>query len=156
MLIDSNTCRSDSITQQHHHSLNYLLNQADIQFDQNGPTLPLHNHKNVRQLVLKPHDPKSLELFKRAGVPESRRARPVVTMLEDHMLIGEPEIRGITERMGAKKTYFWYHDFQRVEGWEEFVANAARPRPGESESVTEDTILLMNAGAHVCDVSFDV
>jgi len=35
-----------------------------------------------------------------------------------------------------------------VEGWEEFLANAAQPREGEENSVTEDTVFLMNAGAH--------
>lgn len=131
------------------HSLGYLLNQGDIQFDARQPHLPMHDHKNVHQLTLKPNVPKTLELLKRSGVPASRLSRPVVTMLEDHMLIGEPEIRAITERLGASKTYYWYHDFQRVEGWEEFVKNAAEPREGEADTVTEDTVLMMNAGAHV-------
>ncbi|KAF5379998.1 hypothetical protein D9615_006258 [Tricholomella constricta] len=138
----------DSITQQHHHALGYLLNQAGLDFDRNPPHLPMHDHKNVKQALLKPQDPLTRKVLARAGVPESRLERPVVTMLEEHMLIGQRDIRAITERLGASKTYHWYHDFQRVPGWEEYVAEAARPRPGEEDSVTEDTILLMNAGAH--------
>jgi hypothetical protein len=130
------------------HSLGYLLQQGDIEFDANQPHLLLHDHENVEQLTLKPNTPKTLELLERAGVPASRLSRPVVTMLEDHMLIGESEIRVITERLGVKK-YTWYTHFRRVEGWEEFVKNAAEPREGEADSVTEDTIMLMNAGAHV-------
>ncbi|KAG5653471.1 hypothetical protein H0H81_000240 [Sphagnurus paluster] len=138
----------DSITQQHYHALGYLLNQAGLDFDRNLPHLPMHDHKNVRQLLLKPKDPLTRKVLTRAGVPESRLQRPVVTMLEDHMLIGQRDIRAITEKLGASKSYYWYHDHQRVPGWEEYLAEAAKPRPGEEESVTEDTIFLMNAGAH--------
>lgn len=135
------------------HSLGYLLNQGDIEFDSDLPHLPLHDHKNVHQLTLKPDIPKTLDLLKRSGVPASRLARPVVTMLEEHMLIHEPAIRAITERLGASKSYFWYHDFQRVDGWEDFVKNAAAPREGEEGTVNKDTVLMMNAGAHVSDLT---
>jgi len=108
----------------------------------------MHDHKNVRQALLKPNDPLTRKVMAIAGVPESRLQRPVVTMLEEHMLIGQRDIRAITERLGASKDYYWYHDFQRVPGWEDYVAAAAKPRAGEEDSVTEDTILLMNAGAH--------
>ncbi|KAG5716291.1 hypothetical protein E4T56_gene10626 [Termitomyces sp. T112] len=138
----------DSITQQHNHALGYLLNQANLDFDRNSPHLPMYDHKNVRQLLLKPHDPLTRKVLERAGVPESRLERPVVTMLEEHMLIGQRDIRAITERLGASKDYHWYHDFQRVPGWEKYVADAAKPRPEEEGTVTEDSILLMNAGAH--------
>lgn len=109
----------------------------------------MYNHKNVHQAVLKPDDPKSRLVMERGNIPASRMRRPVITMLEEHMLIDERDIRGITERLGASPSYHWYHDFQRVDGWEEFVANASRPREGEGEFVTEDTVMLMNAGAHV-------
>lgn len=80
-------------------------------------------------------------------------------MLEDHMLIGEYDIRQITGKLGAPKEYAWDHDFQRVEGWEEYLRNASRLLEGEESTVTEDTILVMNAGAHVrtsVQVSIDV
>lgn len=109
----------------------------------------MYNHKNVHHAVLKPDDPKSRLVMERANIPASRMKRPLFTMLEEHMLIDERDIRGITERLGASPSYHWYHDFQRVDKWEEFVANASRPREGEEDIVTEDTILLMNAGAHV-------
>lgn len=138
----------DSITQQHHHALGYLLGQSDFRFDIDSPELPMYNHKNVHHAVLKPDDPKSRLVMERANIPASRMKRPLFTMLEEHMLIDERDIRGITERLGASPSYHWYHDFQRVDKWEEFVANASRPREGEEDIVTEDTILLMNAGAH--------
>ncbi|EDR10823.1 uncharacterized protein LACBIDRAFT_293315 [Laccaria bicolor S238N-H82] len=138
----------DSITQQHFHILGYSMRMADIQFDVDPPYLALYNHKNVHQHVLRPGAPSTKRILERAGVPESRLRRPVITMLEDHMLIGEADIRTITERLGAPKVYTWYHDFQRVEDWETFVKNSSTPRRGEEETVTEDTVLVMNAGAH--------
>jgi len=137
----------DSITQQYHHALDYLLGQSDFRFDVDSPELPMYNHKNVHQAVLKPDHPMSLLVMERGNIPASRMKRPLFTLLEEHMLIDERDIRGITEQLGASPTYYWYHEFQRVDGWEEFVANASRPRDGE-EAVTEDTILFMNAGAH--------
>lgn len=110
----------------------------------------MYDHKNVQQLLLKPHDPLTRKVLERAGVPESRLERPVVTMLEEHMLIGQRDIRAITEPLGASKDYYWYHNFQRVPGWEKYVADAVEPRPEEEGTVTEDSILVMNAGAHVC------
>jgi hypothetical protein len=142
------TASSDSISQQHFHSLGYSLRMADIEFDVDPPYLAKYNHKNVHQHVLKPGAQSTKRILKRAGVPESRLKRPVITMLEDHMLIHEEDIRTITERLGAPKVYTWYHDFQRVEDWETFVKNASTPRRGEEETVTEDTVLVMNAGAH--------
>ncbi|KIJ92261.1 hypothetical protein K443DRAFT_440431 [Laccaria amethystina LaAM-08-1] len=98
--------------------------------------------------VLRPNDPTTLRLLARAGVPESRLLRPIITMVEDHMLIHEQDIRAITEQLGASPDYYWYHDFKRVEGWETFLEDAARPREGEEGTVTEDTVLVMNGGAH--------
>ena len=65
------------------------------------------------------------------------------------MLIHEKDIRAITEQLGASPDHYWYHDFKRVDGWEQFIADAARPREGEEATVTENAILVMNAGAHV-------
>ncbi|KAF8878756.1 hypothetical protein BD779DRAFT_1676738 [Infundibulicybe gibba] len=138
----------DSITQQHEHSIGYLLRQAGLEFDTDPPHLPLHTHKNVHQLVLKPSSPLTQRLQARAGVPASRLRWPLVTLLEEHMLIHEPDIRRITERLGGSKDHFWYHDFQRVEDWPAYIRNASAPREGEEDTVTEDTILLLNAGAH--------
>ena len=144
----------DSITQQYHHSLDYLLGQSDFRFDVDSPELPMHNHKNVHQAVLKPDHPMSRLVMERGNIPASRMKRPLFTLLEEHMLIDERDIRRITEQLGASPTYYWYHEFQRVDGWEEFVANASRPRDGEEDVVTEDTILFMNAGAHVRSIFY--
>jgi hypothetical protein len=86
-------------------------------------------------------------LQERAGVPDSRMERPFFTLLEDHMLLGEPDIRTITK---AKPDYYWYHRFRRVEGWEDHLEWLATPREDEKDSVTEDTLVMLNAGAHVC------
>jgi hypothetical protein len=140
---------ADSITQQHYLTLNFALNHANITFDVNLPSLPRFDHKNVNQHTLKKDNPTARRLLERAGVPESRLDYPVMTMLQDDMLIHEKDIRAITGRLGANRGYNWTMDIQQVEGWENFVRNASRPRPGEDDTVTDDTILLMNTGAHV-------
>ena len=99
--------------------------------------------------ALRRNDPTTLRLPARAGVPEPRLLRPIITMVEDHMLIHEQDIRMITEPLGATPDNYWYHDFKRVDGWEKFIEDAARPREGEEGTVTEDTVLVMNGGAHV-------
>ena len=99
--------------------------------------------------ALRRNDPTTLRLLARAGVPESRLLRPILTMVEDHMLIHEQDIRAITEQLGASPDHYWYHDFKRVDGWEKFIEDAARPREGEEATVIEDTVLVMNGGAHV-------
>lgn len=85
-------------------------------------------------------------LQERAGVPDSRMERPFFTLLEDHMGLGEADIRTITN---VNSDYEWPHKFRRVEGWEDHIKWLATPREGEQDSVTEDTLVLMNAGAHV-------
>ncbi|KAF8987563.1 hypothetical protein BDQ17DRAFT_1374939 [Cyathus striatus] len=96
----------------------------------------------------KQHPPRT-RLIARAGVPASRLQRPIFTFLEEHMLIGEPEIREITAMYGAsKEDYPWYHDFQRVEGWEDFVRDAVAWREDERGYVTEDSVVVLNTGAH--------
>jgi hypothetical protein len=84
----------------------------------------------------------------RAGVPDSRLQRPIYTKIDNHILVGEKEVREWTVPLGAKKDFPWYDIFEYFEGWEDFVRDAARDR-GE-EHVTEDTILVLNTGAHVC------
>ena len=60
-----------------------------------------------------------------------------------------PARAGVAEPLGATPDNYWYHDFKRVDGWENFIEDAARPREGEEGTVTEDTVLVMNGGAHV-------
>ena len=129
--------------------MGYSLRAADIRFDHNPSHLPLHSHKGVHMHALRRNDPTSLRLLARASVPESKLLRPIITMVEDRMLIHEKDIRAITEQLGASPDHYWYHDFKRVNGWEQFIEDAARPREGEEATITEDTVLVMNAGAHV-------
>lgn len=109
----------------------------------------MFDHKNVEQHTLTKGAPSTDYLLDKAGVPVSRLDRPILTFLQDHMLIGQREIREIAAQLGAPEEYPWYHDFQRVKGWEEFVREASLTRKGEENTVTEDTVLLLNGGAHV-------
>lgn len=87
-------------------------------------------------------------LQERAGVPDSRLQRPIYTKFDNHILIGEKEVREFTIPLGAKENFPWYDIFEYFEGWESFVRDAATPREGE-KGVSEDTILVLNTGAHV-------
>jgi hypothetical protein len=138
----------DSITRQHYHSIMRLLAYAGIVYDSDPAHLPLYDHKNVNQHTLSLQAPSTETLITLAGVPRSRLLRPIVTYLEDHLLIGQADIREITYKFGAEEGYHWWYDYQRVEDWEKFVQEASRPRYGEAESVTEDTVVLLNTGPH--------
>jgi hypothetical protein len=70
-------------------------------------------------------------------------------MVKDHMLVHKQDIREITKQLGMSPDYYWYHDFKRVEGWEQFLEDAARLREGKEGTVMEDMVLVMNGGAHV-------
>ncbi|GAV99304.1 protein [Lentinula edodes] len=100
---------------------------------------------NVEQFVLSKTSAMTKILQEKSGVPKSRMERPFFTLLEDHMGLGESDIRAITN---AKPNYKWYHKFRRVEGWEDHLKWLAVPREGEEETVTEDTLVILNAGAH--------
>ncbi|KAG2011264.1 hypothetical protein CC2G_011405 [Coprinopsis cinerea AmutBmut pab1-1] len=138
----------DSISAAHEHGFGSLLGNSGIRFMSEVEHLPFSGRPHLRQHILRPGEPMTLKLQRRAGVPDSRLRYPVFTIIEDHMLIHEPEIRRITEKFGASPQYHWYHNFKRVEGWEDYVKAISRPRVGEEDTVTGDTMLVMNAGAH--------
>lgn len=141
----------DSITRQHWHAIYYTFRHLNITFDSNPKHLPLAGVPNVEQFVLSASSPMTPILQAKAGVPQSRMTRPFFTLLEDHMGLGEPDIREITN---AKPDYTWFHRFRRVEGWEDHLKWLAMPREGEETSVTEDTLVMINAGAHVRSTDF--
>ena len=124
----------------------YTFRQYDIVFESNPGHLRLAGTPNTEQFVLRPSHPFTKELQKMAGVPDSRMSRPFFTLLEDHMTLGEQDIRAITE---APSSYKWINNFRRVEGWEDHIKYMATPVKGEEESVNQDTIIILNAGAHV-------
>lgn len=138
---------ADSISRQHWHAIYYTFRHLNITFDSNPKHLPLAGTPNVEQFVLKKDSAMTKILQEKAGVPQSRMERPFFTLLEDHMGLGEPDIRTITH---AKPDYHWFHKFRRVEGWEDHLKWLAMSREGEEDSVTEDTLVMINAGAHVC------
>ncbi|KAF9029679.1 hypothetical protein BDP27DRAFT_1264081 [Rhodocollybia butyracea] len=135
----------DSISRQHWHAMYYTWRHLNITFDSNPPHLPLAGVANVEQFVLSKSSPMTKILQEKAGVPQSRMERPFFTLLEDHMLLHQPDIRAIT---GAKPTYKWIHKYKMVDGWEDHLKWLAMPREEEKSSVTEDTLVLINAGAH--------
>lgn len=129
----------------------YTWRHLNITFDSNPKHLPLAGVANVEQFVLSKNSPMTKILREKAGVPQSRMERPFFTLLEDHMLLHEPDIRAIT---GAKPNYKWFHKYKMVEGWVDHLKWLAIPREEEKESVTEDTLVMINAGAHVCSQLF--
>ncbi|KAJ3902077.1 hypothetical protein F5879DRAFT_269842 [Lentinula edodes] len=135
----------DSISRQHWHAMYYTFRHMNITFDSNPKHLPLAGVANVEQFVLSKTSAMTKILQEKSGVPKSRMERPFFTLLEDHMGLGESDIRAITN---AKPNYKWYHKFRRVEGWEDHLKWLAVPREGEEETVTEDTLVILNAGAH--------
>ncbi|KAF5389466.1 hypothetical protein D9757_004330 [Collybiopsis confluens] len=135
----------DSISTQHWHAIYYTFRHLNITFASNPKHLPLAGVPNVEQFVLSKNSPMTKILQEKAGVPQSRMERPFFTLLEEHMGLDENDIRRITN---AKPDYEWKHRFRGVEGWEDHLKWLAMPREGEEESVTEDTLVMYNAGAH--------
>ncbi|KAH6916343.1 hypothetical protein BKA70DRAFT_1419249 [Coprinopsis sp. MPI-PUGE-AT-0042] len=117
----------DSITSCWENGFNALLSKGSgerIHFD----PIPVHVSgeitKGIKCSILRPNRPKTLELQKRAGVPDSRMKRPVFSKIMEHMLLQPPVIREITENRGAQKGF---HETGTVDG---------------------DSIVVMNTGAH--------
>ncbi|KAF9446706.1 hypothetical protein P691DRAFT_732731 [Macrolepiota fuliginosa MF-IS2] len=137
----------DSITRQHFQWLEYALARADIYITEDPPHLPSYSHKRLHQFVLRPGDPMTAYLQDRAGVPDSRLRRPIYVKIDNHILIGEKEVRQFSAPLGAKEGFPWYNIFDYFEDWEIFVRDAAKARDGE-ENVTEDTVLVLNTGPH--------
>ncbi|KXN81230.1 hypothetical protein AN958_05691 [Leucoagaricus sp. SymC.cos] len=136
----------DSITRQQFQWVEYALAQADIRVTEDPSHLPSYSHKRLHQFILRPGDQMTAYLKDRAGVPDSRLRRPIYTKIDNHILIGEKEVREFSIPLGAKPDFPWYDIFEYFEGWESFVKDAARER-GE-DGVTEDTILVLSTGAH--------
>ncbi|KAE9409503.1 hypothetical protein BT96DRAFT_984574 [Gymnopus androsaceus JB14] len=136
---------TDSITRQHWHAFYVHFLHHDITYHSNPEHLPLAGTPSVDQFVLKKNSPMYKVLQEKAGVPDSRMERPFFTIMEEHMGIGEADIRAITN---VKPDFEWAHKFRRIEGWEDHMKWLATPREGEEDSVTEDTLVMINAGAH--------
>ncbi|KAH6916363.1 hypothetical protein BKA70DRAFT_1179842 [Coprinopsis sp. MPI-PUGE-AT-0042] len=141
----------DSITSGWEHGFNALLSKGSgerIHFD----PIPVHVSgeitKGIKCSILRPNHPKTLELQKRAGVPDSRMKRPVFSKIMEHMLLQPPVIREITENRGAQKDFRWVLNLQRVPGWEDFLQNLTTPNADEAGTVDGDSIVVMNTGAH--------
>lgn len=142
---------ADSLTQGHDHAFGSYLQEAGIAFDTNPNHLPLD--KSIRTHILRPGHPLTLELQKRAGVPNSRLDYPIFSIIEEHLLVHEPDLRFLTGLYGAKEGWGWFLDsMKRADDWEAFFRWVTAGRPDEEDTVTGDTILLMNTGAHVCAV----
>ncbi|KAJ2927342.1 hypothetical protein H1R20_g9758, partial [Candolleomyces eurysporus] len=137
----------DSLSQGHDHSFGSYLQEAGMQLDVNPPHLP--KDSGIRSHILHPGHPKTLELQKRAGVPDSRMKYPVYSIIEEHMLVHEDDLRYLTGLYGAQPDWEWHlHSMKRADDWGKFFKWMTETRPGEEESVTKDTILFLNTGAH--------
>ncbi|TRM60008.1 hypothetical protein BD626DRAFT_506161 [Schizophyllum amplum] len=134
----------DSITRQHHVAITYMVRQANLTFAYNPDHLEYTNIEHVHQFVLHP-SPTALALAEKAGVPASRLQRPFLTLIQNHLSLSEAELRAITQ---ADPNQAWRHAQARVDDWDKIVKHLATPIPEEENTVTEDTVVLFNSGAH--------
>ncbi|KAF8994564.1 hypothetical protein BDQ17DRAFT_1251603 [Cyathus striatus] len=138
----------DSISRQQFQYLEYALASAGVYILEDPEHLSHYDHHRLHQYILKPGDEKTNYLRELAGVPEGRLLRPIYTKMDNHILIGEKDIREIVGELGAQEDFTLYDIFDYFPDWEKFLEDMAEPRPGEEDSVTHDTVVIMNAGAH--------
>ncbi|KAF5332286.1 hypothetical protein D9611_008082 [Ephemerocybe angulata] len=137
----------DSLSQGHEHAFGSYLQEGGIKFTMDPPHLPKDSF--IRTHILQKHHPMTLELQKRAGVPDSRLDYPIFSVVEEHMLVHEEELRYLTGLNGATEGWPWHlRSMKRADDWEAFFRWLTKGRPGEDASVTRDTILVLNTGAH--------
>ncbi|KAL1738228.1 hypothetical protein HDZ31DRAFT_23095, partial [Schizophyllum fasciatum] len=134
----------DSITRQHHVALTYMVRQLNLTFSLNPDYLEYTGINHVHQFVLHPSE-QATALMEKAGVPMSRRKRPFLTLIQNHLSLSEADVRMVTH---ADPNYVWKHAQARVDDWDKIVKHLATPVPGEESTVTEDTVVLFNTGAH--------
>ncbi|KAI5885930.1 uncharacterized protein SCHCODRAFT_02717277, partial [Schizophyllum commune H4-8] len=126
-------------------TLTWKLRQAGIIPEIDAPHLPHHDVPNFVQFTIHPNTPVRQYLLRQAGVPESRLQRPFLTMIENHLSISHADIRRLTD---TPPDFAWDHPHPQVDAWHEYVKELVTPVEGEEASVTEDTVLVMNTGAH--------
>ncbi|KAI5831451.1 hypothetical protein K523DRAFT_237519 [Schizophyllum commune Tattone D] len=134
----------DSITRQHHVALTYMVRQLNLTFILNPDWIEYTDVNHVHQFVLHP-SAQATALMEKAGVPPSRLKRPFLTLIQNHLSLSEADVRMVTH---ADPNYVWKHAQARVDDWDKIVKHLATPVPGEDDTVTEDTVVLFNSGAH--------
>ncbi|KAF5332207.1 hypothetical protein D9611_008173 [Ephemerocybe angulata] len=133
----------DSLSQGHEHAFGSYLQEGGIVFQMK------ETDSSIRSHILEKGHPVTLELQRRAGVPDSRMDHPIFSVVEEHILIHQEDLRYITELNGANKGWEWHLDsLKRADDWEGFFRRLTKSRPGEETSVTSDTIIVLNTGAH--------
>ncbi|TEB34056.1 hypothetical protein FA13DRAFT_1828178 [Coprinellus micaceus] len=162
----------DSVSQGHEHAFGSYLQEAGISFQMFSPPASYwapssadpgkdNGYPTIRSQILTPGHPVTLELQKRAGVPDSRMKRPVFSIVEEHLLVHEDELRRLVAPYGARADWPWHlQTMKRAERWVDFLAHLSDPYTGFSnagrepgrkdieEGVEWDTILVLNTGAH--------
>ncbi|TRM64463.1 hypothetical protein BD626DRAFT_491897 [Schizophyllum amplum] len=135
----------DSITRQWHVTMSWKLRQAGVIPEIDAPHLPHQDVPHFIRYTIHPNTPVREYLLKQAGVPESRLERPFLTMVENHLSIPHTDIRKITD---TPADYPWDHKHPQVDAWHQYVKEMVAPVAGEEASVTEDSVVVMNTGAH--------
>ncbi|KAL1746918.1 hypothetical protein HDZ31DRAFT_61741 [Schizophyllum fasciatum] len=144
----------DSLTVQHRDTFSVGFPSVGIHYDVNPPhlfeELGYTKIDNVVHWVARNNTPAWNTLMERAGVPASRMERPLLTVIQYHLSVNETEIREMTE---GPEDAQWAHGsgrgaHPRVPGFQELVASLATPVPEHAETVTKDTVVLFNTGAH--------
>ncbi|KAL1682960.1 hypothetical protein EV122DRAFT_258892 [Schizophyllum commune] len=143
----------DSLTVQHRDTFSVGFPSAGIYIDVDPPHLQELGYSKteyVSHWVVRNNTPAWKTLMERANVPESRMERPLLTVIQYHLSVNETEIRAMTE---GPEDAQWSHGsgrgaHPRVPGFQELVVSLATPIPEHADTVTKDTVVLFNTGAH--------
>ncbi|KAG2020985.1 hypothetical protein CC2G_006264 [Coprinopsis cinerea AmutBmut pab1-1] len=138
----------DDISKRHFEALIVLLKRS-VALELFTSDQQSFRRKHVTQYILAPNDPGTQRIYERAGVPDSRINRPILTMIEDSLLVSDTDLLTIVQRLGGVNgNQRWSPRLPRVDRWPVLVEDLAAPVDDERESVTADTILLLNTGIH--------
>ncbi|TFK25740.1 hypothetical protein FA15DRAFT_327405 [Coprinopsis marcescibilis] len=138
----------DENTRDHFTALLGNLNHSRISFDVDLNTPLRFKTQHVQQYTLSPSDPSTERLRLAADVPVSRLERPILTLIQDSLLVNEAELQTISQRVGKAEDHGWTRELPSVHGWPSLVEDLAATRNEERETVTEDTIVIINTGIH--------
>ncbi|TFK23231.1 hypothetical protein FA15DRAFT_670730 [Coprinopsis marcescibilis] len=138
----------DTITHGHETAFRLFLETAGISLDSKEAKVKGRRSNNIHAHILRPNTTMTTKLQLMAGVPDSRLQYPVFTFIEDQLLLPQKEMLDIARRHGAPAKSQWKPRVVGVEGWESYLLDVTRPRIGEGTTVTRDTVVVLNTGAH--------
>lgn len=140
----------DATSKDHFDSLAIYLERSGIRLQRfsKPPSSSSSSSKFVHQFTLAPDGPATASLMMRSRVPPSRLKRPILTMIEDSLLVNDGDLKIISQRLGTGKAEKWTTELPRMQTWPVMVEEMASSTKEDKDLVPEDTILLLNTGAH--------